>query len=396
MKKKEILASVEEMFKGKKLIFLAFFLLLFFSGCIRAQPVEEQVSEPVGEQISEPEKERISVPLPNETISEEVIGKEISVERKKCSREFKPKFSSGPYYTGPLFDAHFHMPNLISFSEMGGSVAGRGLDPVSDPVLGRDVALDKILCNFEKENVKGAIGFAIGTEQLMAETVEKANSVKKDSSGKVSLFLMPAMFSTASLENIQTSNKGLFKGYGELAFYDVYLKTYTPDSQKFLDIYKVAGKHGLVVMMHPDLNQKSNIENVLKNNPNVNFLLHGFEIEDDVANLMDKYPNIYFSVDSAVLYAMQGLFMSGPKEAFISRFGQDFSSILNSKVNKWKPTIEQYPDRFMWGTDRGIKWHYDEDIGVLFEEFGRAFIGRLDPEVQEKFAYKNAEKLLQE
>ena len=49
----------------------------------------------------------------------------------------------------------------------------------------------------------------------------------------------------------------------------------------------------------------------------------------------------------------------------------------------------------MWGTDRGHLWTYDEDVSVLLEEFGRALIARLDPEVQEKFAYKNAENLLQ-
>ena len=32
----------------------------------------------------------------------------------------------------------------------------------------------------------------------------------------------------------------------------------------------------------------------------------------------------------------------------------------------------------------------------LIEESARSFIGQLDPSVQEKFAYKNAEKLLQE
>ena len=69
--------------------------------------------------------------------------------------------------------------------------------------------------------------------------------------------------------------------------------------------------------------------------------------------------------------------------------------MLNEAVKKWKAKIERHPDRFMWGTDRAYKWHYDEEVSVLLEEFGRAFIGRLDPDVQEKFAYKNAESLLE-
>ena len=50
----------------------------------------------------------------------------------------------------------------------------------------------------------------------------------------------------------------------------------------------------------------------------------------------------------------------------------------------------------MWGTDRAHKWTYDEEVSVLLEEFSRDFIAELDPSAQEKFAYKNAEKLLQE
>ena len=64
-------------------------------------------------------------------------------------------------------------------------------------------------------------------------------------------------------------------------------------------------------------------------------------------------------------------------------------------MKKWKNRIEQHPDQFMWGTDRAADWHFDEEISILVEEFARAFTGRLSPEVQEKFAYKNAERLIE-
>jgi len=50
----------------------------------------------------------------------------------------------------------------------------------------------------------------------------------------------------------------------------------------------------------------------------------------------------------------------------------------------------------MWGTDRWYRWQFDYEVGGILEEFGRSFIGELEPQVQEKFAYKNAEKILQE
>ena len=327
--------------------------------------------------------------------NEEILDASPESEGATCSREFSPTLSTGPYYTGPLFDAHFHMPNLIDASTLEGHGGDYGSDSNTDPVLDKDVMLDDILCVFDKEKVKGAIGFSIGAEEALEETLQMARSVKQRSSGTLNLFLMPVTFTKTGLENIESSDKGLFKGYGEIAFYFGDLKNQNPDDKKFLDMYEVAGKNNLVVMIHPDRNQKSDIESALQKNPNVNFLLHGFEIENDIVDLMDKYPNVYFSIDSAVFYAMQGLFILGPKEQFVSRFEQEFDVNMNGAVNKWKSTIEKHPDRFMWGSDRGMAWHYDEEISVLFEEFARAFIGKLDPAVQEKYAYRNAEKLLE-
>ena len=58
--------------------------------------------------------------------------------------------------------------------------------------------------------------------------------------------------------------------------------------------------------------------------------------------------------------------------------------------------IEAHPDQFVWGTDRGgiALWTFDLVVGQTLVDYARAFIGRLDPTVQEKFAYKNAERLL--
>lgn len=67
---------------------------------------------------------------------------------------------------------------------------------------------------------------------------------------------------------------------------------------------------------------------------------------------------------------------------------------MRQAVAHWKPLIEKYPDRFTWGTDRWFAWHFDPEVGGLIEELSRSFIGKLDPAVQENFAYKNAERML--
>src|SRR3989344_2385539 len=89
-------------------------------------------------------------------------------------------------------------------------------------------------------------------------------------------------------------------------------------------------------------------------------------------------------------------FATKDKQDFIAKFKQNWQSTLNSTVALWKSKIEKHPDQFLWGTDRGASlWNYDPEVAALLEEYSRAFIGQLDPSTQEKYAPKNAEKLLQ-
>lgn len=395
----------------KKRIFVSILILfvILIIGC--ENQTNHQVEEVPKVQESEvvSENDGLTQQINEEPMEEGVVEEDLVVEEvideeypqdSSCTREFRPQFSSGPHYEGPLFDAHFHMPNLIDMqheAQQQGHITGHitGMS-VTDPVLGKDVELDKILCNFEKENVIGLVGLTIGAEQALDETIDKAKLVKS-ASGMIELFLMPVRFSTQALEKIQQSNPGLFKGYGEMTFYDQDYANMPPDSPKVMEVYEVAGRNDLIIMMHPGGRQETAVENAIKKNPNVIFLLHGFEIENSITNLIRKYPNVYYSID-AVLVRMprQGpfLYTSNTKEDFKVKFSQNYDALMINAVSNWKSKIEQYPDRFTWGTDRGYLWHYDEEVGEMLEEFARDFIAKLDQNVQEKFAYKNAESLM--
>ena len=385
------------------------------------KPAEDlSINEPVNVKDKDQEEVPTSadVPIPgNESVGEMIIEKEPAVSepapiltpepaptpstaektpapKSACSRTFSPQFNKNPYYTGSLFDAHFHMPDLVDFSALG----GHGAESTGHAAVDKNTLLDSILCRFNEESVRGAIGFTIGAEEALAETIQTAKSFNQRSSGKINLFLMPQIFSIDTLKNIASSNEGLFKGYGEIAMYFGPQKGESPDSQKYLDIYEVAGKHNLIVMIHPDARQESSIENLLQKNPSVKFLIHGPEIEHSISGIISKHPNAYYSIDAILIrvgFSPGGLLYTASNKAdFIATFNQNFNAMLNRVVNDWKGKIEQYPDRFMWGTDRSHAWTFDEEVSVLLEEFSRAFIGKLDPAVQEKFAYKNAEKLL--
>jgi uncharacterized protein Veg len=84
-----------------------------------------------------------------------------------------------------------------------------------------------------------------------------------------------------------------------------------------------------------------------------------------------------------------------PKEELLPYVKSKFDSTLKQDIARHKNMIEMYPDRFLMETDRQHRVHFDKEMSALLDEYSRAFIGRLDPSVQEKFAHKNAKALLE-
>jgi len=201
--------------------------------------------------------------------------------------------------------------------------------------------------------------------------------------------------------NIIEKNKGLFKGIGEIAFEQANFREFSPDDGDFLSFYEAAKKNGLVIMMHPRLEHKKNLEKILAKYPDVKFLFHGSEdVESYILDILRSYKNAYFSLDANVapIYGFDrydNLVGESGRQKFAKRFPEIFKTRLENEIKNWKGIIESLPDKFMWGTDRWYSWHFDVETLDYLEEFGRSFIGSLDKSVQEKFAYKNALQLLE-
>ena len=192
---------------------------------------------------------------------------------------------------------------------------------------------------------------------------------------------------------------GLFRGWGEISLYvlkDGRGRYFPPDSPILIEIYSIIKKHKMMIWMHPGEDMKDNFERVLKQNPDINFIVHGDQIKNDIEYLMSKYPNIYFCINN--YYANQDIFLlPNGKKSFFAVF-EDYESLIQKDLRAWKSLIEAHPDQVIWCLDRDeeVLWTFDRDVGLKLVDYARAFIGRLDPAVQEKFAYKNAERLLQE
>ena len=338
--------------------------------------------------------------------SQEVKQQEIAEQQPQSSSPcdavpLQRQFSNTPYYTGPLFDDHFHMPQMQKITS----------GHVDAPVIDQDVSRRDVACLFNNKNrVKNVFAFYGIPSNVKDKSIEIARDIEKQYPGTINHFIELVSFPgysvvPANIEVVLRANEGLFKGYGEISLYLPHYSGVNPNDPAMKELYTVADKHNLIVMMHPIEGQQQAIEEVLRDYPKVQFLFHGVERLSSASMFLDtfleKYPNAHYSVDIDLFGEDSSgrplLATSAGKQSFINQFKQNWQSALNKKISFWKSKIEKHPDQFLWGTDRGeYAWHYDQDINALLEEYSRAFIGQLDPAVQEKYAHQNAEKLLQE
>ena len=188
-----------------------------------------------------------------------------------------------------------------------------------------------------------------------------------------------------------------FRGIGELHTnfpHDSYADMRLVDPAMF-ELYDYAAENNLIIMIHPREIDLEDLDVALGYNPNTFLLLHGDEgIEKIIPPLMEKHDNLYYSLDAGLMYPYSLPIDGMTKEKFLNNVQSNgmYNRILASALHYWGPLIEAHPDRIMWGTDALSTWHFE--VYPELTQFARDFIGGLDPDAQEKFAYKNAERLI--
>lgn len=362
--------------------------------------------------------------------NEAPIGEELSFEEQvwedriqnaledvNCLDADAPYF--GAVYNGPLIDAHYHIANIPD-----GSPDSREEDYSEEtrPLLGVNTKISDIICSLEREGTKKVFAFFSVYKEIPKPMVEVVKRTMEKYPDKFVPFIMPPdndgspdgspTVNAETLQNMLAIEPDLFKGYGEIGLYargdhggPKGSLALPPDSARLIDIYPIVRKNNLVIYFHLGEGQRESFEKVLEQNPDINFIWHGDQLisygsggQDlsDVDEILTNHPNVYYGVDE--LYGDVWLLKPEvSKEEFFEHF-EDYESLLEKDVKTWKAFIEKHPDQIIWGTDRGgiALWSIDEDVGITLTNYARAFIARLDPAVQEKFAYKNAEKLINE
>ena len=324
---------------------------------------------------------------------------ESAFDSSPCPTAPEVEFDDG-YYSGPLIDSHFHVPHIPDSST-------RPLDSLdnSKPLLGRNIFLSDLVCTLEHEGTTKVFAFfPVWPEIDYRFPLEVASRTMEQYPNLFVPFLMPPgpddvppTADAHTLKQMLSDTPGLFQGYGEIGLYELGTRRkasdYPPDSPIFLEIYPVVKEHALMVYLHPGWAHEDSLERVLATYAEIDFIVHGEQVESEIGDLMTKFSNVFFTVND--LYGDQYLLNTrGSKRSFLNALG-DYEPLLEKDLANWKELIEEHPDQFLWGTDRGdAVWTFDREVGHTLVDYGRAFIGRLDASVQERFAYRNAESLL--
>ena len=334
-----------------------------------------------------------------------------------CRDTPKPIYPTA-YYQGPLIDTHLHIPSIPDWSAeeeqqmKDETPEGRFGGPQA--LLGWNVKMSEIACTLKQEGThKNFAFFPAYEDEISTYQLEMWNRTMHEYPDQFTPFIMasgndgePDGFPTvdaATLRKMLAAYPNLFEGYGEIGLYEREnggSKALPPDSERLEKIYPLVRQNHLVVYFHLGNGQKAAFERILNANPDITFIWHGDQLTiSEIEEVLGKHKNVYYGIDE-FFGGQREIFekyVGESKEEYLETVNENFDKVVKQAVSNWKPLIEQYPDQVLWGTDRGdAVWNYDLDVGQMQVKIARAFTGKLDPAVQEKFAYKNAQRLISE
>ncbi len=317
-------------------------------------------------------------------------------------------------YQGPMIDTHIHISHIPE-----GSFDRLFADENSSPLMGVNVKMTDYICMMNYEGTSKVFAFFPVWEPIVDESIQLVEQVMKKYPDRFVPFIMPPdhddrpdgfpTVEAKALEEMLAVSPGLFKGFGEIGLYargdhggPKGAPELPPDSERLREIYPVVREENLIVYFHLGEGQKEAFEKILDENPEINFIWHGDQLIKGsgdgqdlsmVEEILSNHSNVYYGVDE--LYG--DTFLIRPevsKEEFLAHF-ENSEKLLRQDWDTWKAFIEKHQDQVLWVTDRGwsLPWSLDPEVALILNDYTRAFIGGLSPEVQEKFAYGNAERL---
>jgi hypothetical protein len=192
------------------------------------------------------------------------------------------------------------------------------------------------------------------------------------------------------------------RGVGELALYRQPWIGKLFGEPPWASVFDWVAANNLWIMVHPRQNQMADFEAIVSAHPNTKVLLHTAWNPVEIPGLLERYPNLYFTLDLASLISVPmsagivDVLLAGDGSAadFIRRYDAERDAILQESYQRWYPTIAAAPERVMWGTDVHMDWHFQPAVYDRLMDFTRRWIALLPADLRDDFAYRNAERAL--
>ena len=158
----------------------------------------------------------------------------------------------------------------------------------------------------------------------------------------------------------------MFKGIGEFAFYQDPLLNTSLTSDPWPEVFQWAGENDLIIMVHLNTDQGTELATMLEAYPNTTVLLHGGELAlaGDLATLLSEHDNLYFTLDTANMLQSNGPIMfpvqGGDNDdisdktranEFVDTYEAEQAEMLSYTESLFTDVFAAAPNRVLWGTD---------------------------------------------
>ena len=258
-------------------------------------------------------------------------------------------------YTGPLIDAHAHVPNAT--------------------------AIDAYVAAMKRHDIRRVLLLGVGGVQKddpawIAQAVRKypdlvlpgvpvADPTAPDAAARLDAALAPGKFRAIGEVHLRQISRKIDRDSGAPAF---------------AKILEVAAKHGVPVVIHDELTDQATaaLGRALAAHPKtVIVLAHAGEGPPArIEPLLARHPNLVVDLSGMHFQRTPALATAtGPLDP------------------AWKTLIEKMPDRFVIGIDLWAPRFFEPKILDRMIGWTRRILGELSPAVAEQVAYRNAAKL---
>ena len=266
-----------------------------------------------------------------------------------------PSFAGAADYTGPLIDAHAHLPSAKAIDAYVAAMKRHNVRKVV--LLG--------VGGVQKEDGEWIAAAARAYPDLVVPAVPVPDPTRPDAAGQLDVELARTKARIMGEVHIRQVSRKIDRHPGDTAF---------------IDILQLGAQRGIPVVIHHELTTRgaAALETALIAHPEaIVVLAHAGESKPaELERLMARNANLM--VDLSGMHFQRTPALASERGPLDSR---------------WKTLIEKMPERFLMGLDVWTPALFEPAMLDRLLKWTRRVLGQLKPDVAERVAWKNAATL---